>query len=809
MKEYIVTGMSCAACSVRVEKEVKKLENVKECSVNLLTNTMKVSGDFSDEEILYAVEKAGYGIKFKDTPKKEENIESKNNIIPSILILLVLMYISMGYTMFSFPLPRYLDKNPLSVAIIQMLLSLIIMIINKKFFINGYKGIVNKSPNMDSLVSLGSFASFIYSVAVVFYMTNLYVEGNVNLASHQLHELYFESAAMILVLITFGKMLESKSKKKTTDAINSLIKLAPKTAIVIREGKETKIDAKDILVGDIFIVKPGGIIPADGIVIDGSASVNESMLTGESIPVDKEKGDSVSQSTYNESGYLKCEAKKTGEDTLFFKIIKRVTEASNSKPPIAKVADKVSGIFVPIVILISVITFTIWYILNKDIGFSLARAISVLVISCPCALGLATPVAVMVGNGVGAKHGILFKNAQALEYTGKIKTVALDKTGTITKGKPEVTDIIPFNITDNELLSYAYSLEIKSEHPLAKAIIKKGQDYGITPLLTSDFKIHPGNGLKAVINSSIIRGGNAKYISQFTSLNNEILEITDKLSISGKTPLFFTKDNEFLGVIAVMDTVKDESISAIEELRNMGIKTIILTGDNLKTAQAIKNIVNADDVISDVLPDEKAQIIKKLMSKSKTAMVGDGINDAPALATADVGIAVGQGTDVAINTSDVVLIDSSLKNIPKLIKLSRKTLKTIYENLFWAFIYNIIGIPLAAGVFIPLYGLKLTPMFGAFAMSISSLFVVTNALRINNIKFNNKEKKIMEVTMKIEGMMCKHCEARVKKVLEELSAVSEAIVSHENSSAIVKMTEEIPFNKLKETVEAQGYKVID
>lgn len=815
--EYNISGMSCAACSQRVEKAVSSLPNVESCTVNLLTNSMNVSGTATDQEIIDAVIKAGYSASKKgesDNNFKKEETRSdetkalKRRIVSSLFFLVILMYFSMGNTMFGLPLPEFLSKNPLAICLIQMLLAIIVMIINKKFFISGFKGILNKSPNMDSLVALGSFSSFAYSLCILFYMTQLYVEGNITLANHQLHEVYFESAAMILTLITVGKTLESVSKKKTTDAINSLINLAPKTATVVRNGKEMVIPVKDIIKGDIFLVKPGESIPADGVIIEGHSAVNESALTGESIPVDKEIGDLVSQSTINEYGFLKCEAQKVGEETLFSKIIKTVNDASSSKAPIAKVADKVSGIFVPIVIIIAIITFFVWLGLGESVGFSLARAVSVLVISCPCALGLATPVAIMVGNGVGAKHGILFKNAQALEYTGKIKIIALDKTGTITKGKPEVTDIIPFSTNKEELLKYAYSLELKSEHPLAKAIIKKAQEDNITHFESEDFKILPGNGLSATINENKVYGGNLKFIEKFISADDKILNKANELSENGKTPLFFSKENVLLGIIAVTDTIREDSFFAIKELKQMGIKTVMLTGDNIKTALAVKKQVLVDEVIADVLPNDKASKILNLKSYGKTAMVGDGINDAPALISSDVGIAIGGGTDVAIETSDVVLLKNSLSDIPKLIKLSKKTLKIIHQNLFWAFIYNIIGIPLAAGVFIPFFNLKLNPMFGALAMSLSSFCVVTNALRLNNIKFSKKEKKKMEVKMNIEGMMCMHCEARVKKCLEEIDGVSEAIVSHEQNSATIKTTKEIPFDTLKKTVEAQGYKVI-
>lgn len=831
MEQYKVTGMSCAACSARVEKAVLKVPGVTSCSVSLLTNSMGVEGSYNTQDIIKAVENAGYGAEQKDNANNKKEIRKdtlddkdtsilKKRLLYSVTFLILLMYISMGHTMWGWPLPRFFDNNPLAIGLVQLLLTVIIIVINKKFFTSGFKGLVNRSPNMDTLVALGSGASFIYSTYVLFAMTDAYSKGNTVHAYHYLHDLYFESAAMILALITVGKMLEAYSKGKTTNALKSLINLAPETAIVLYGDEEKEIPVSEIKKGDIFIVKPGASIPADGIIIEGHCAVNESALTGESIPVDKGIGDCVSQATINQSGYIKCESSKVGEETMLSQIIKMVSDAAATKAPIAKVADKVSGVFVPIVITIAAVTLAVWLICGKPIGFALARSISVLVISCPCALGLATPVAIMVGNGIGAKNGILFKTAASLEQTGKIEIIALDKTGTITKGEPEVTDVIAFgNNTDDELIKTAYSLEIKSEHPLAGAIVKKAEELKIKALPSKDFKVFPGNGLSAVIDEAEVTGGSIKYISDKVNLTDEIKQKADELADNGKTPLLFLKNNEFIGIIAVMDIVKEDSADAIYQLKNMGIHTVMLTGDNEKTANAVRKITGIDEVIAGVLPSGKEEVIKSLKIRGKVAMVGDGINDAPALTSADIGVAIGAGTDVAIDSADIVLMKSRLSDVPAAIRLGRATLKNIYENLFWAFIYNIIGIPLAAGVWIPLFGLELNPMFGAAAMSLSSFCVVSNALRLNlinlrstkkdkKIKRKHKEEKKMEITMKIEGMMCGHCEARVKKCLEETEGVTEAIVSHENDSAVVKMSKEIPFEVLRKTVEDQGYKVI-
>ncbi len=809
--EFDIKGMSCAACSKRIEDAVNKIPAVETCSVNLITNSMTVSGNVETCEIIKAVENAGYEASLKGEIKKEvkeydESYEIKKRILVSLIFLVPLMYMSMGYNMFSCPLPYFLKTNPIAIALTQFVISSVILMINKKFFISGFKGLIRKAPNMDTLVAIGSSASFVYSTWQIFYMSSLYISGDFTTANKLLHNLYFESAAMILVLISVGKMLESRSKKKTLDAINSLNKLTPKTAVIIEDGKETTIPISDMKKGHIFVVRPGESIPADGVITEGFTSVNESALTGESIPIDKISGDSVSQATVNLSGFIKCKAVMVGEETLFSQIIKAVNDSAGTKAPIARVADKISGIFVPFILAISLITFIIWLILDMEFSFALTRAISVLVISCPCALGLATPVAITVGCGMGAKMGILFKNAQALEYTGKIKTVAFDKTGTLTKGKPKVTDIITFDIEEEKLLSYAYSLEIKSEHPYAKAICMYAKEKNTGLISSENFEMLPGSGVKATINNETVYGGSFKFISQKTDIDNNKKELVSALADAGKTPLFFIKENKLLGIIAVQDELRQESICAIKELKKFGIKTVIITGDNEKTATVIKNKVMTDSVYSEVLPTKKAEIIRELSKDGKIAMVGDGINDAPALMAADVGIAIGTGTDIAIDSSDVLLINNNLTNIIKLIKLSRKTLKIIYENLFWAFIYNILGIPLAAGVFIPITGWELTPMFGAMAMSISSVTVVTNALRIYN---NKKEKKKMEITMKIEGMMCMHCEARVKKVLEAYDGVTEAIVSHEKNLATIKADKDIPFETLKAIVENEGYKVID
>lgn len=828
LKQYNVTGMSCAACSARVEKAVSAVNGVTSCSVNLLTNSMGVEGTASESDIISAVEKAGYGAypKGAEKAKSNEDTESKeikamkNRLIWSSVFLVILMYFSMGYSMWGWYVPKFLDGNYIAVGIIQLLLTLIIMFINRKFFINGFKGVINRSPNMDTLVALGSGASFVYSLYALFAMTYAQMNGNTHHVMHLMHEFYFESSAMILTLITVGKTLEAHSKGKTTNALKSLINLAPKSAVIIRDGKEISVPVENIRKGDIFIVRSGENIAADGIIIDGTCAVDESALTGESIPADKSVGDYVSSGTINKSGFIKCEALKVGEETALSKIIRMVEDASATKAPVAKIADKVSGIFVPVVIGIAVITLIIWLIAGESFGFALARSISVLVISCPCALGLATPVAIMVGNGVGAKNGILFKTALALEETGKINTVVLDKTGTVTVGKPEVTDIIVLDgFSENEFLSSAVSIEKKSEHPLALAIIKKAEEIGINPEEVTDFKVFAGNGLSAVMNNSEISGGNLDFISSKVTVPQKFKSISEKLSEQGKTPMFFCKDNTFMGIIAVADVIKEDAPQAISELHNMGMRVVMLTGDNERTAKAIANQVGADEVIAGVLPDGKESVIRNLKKSGKVAMVGDGINDAPALARADIGIAVGNGTDIAIDSADVVLMKSHAVDIPASIRLSRKTLKNIHENLFWAFIYNIIGIPLATGVFIPIFELKLNPMFGAFAMSISSFCVVSNALRLNLFDIYNsaKDKKIkskserksfsMQKTIKIEGMMCGHCEATVKKTLEAVSGVESAEVSHEKGTAVVELNTAVSDDILKKAVEDKDYTV--
>lgn len=818
MKQFDVHGMSCAACSARVEKAVSGLDGVTSCSVNLLTNSMAVEGYATEQEIIAAVENAGYGAQPKNSVKKQSADNSDNalkdketptlkkRLLASVIFLIILMYISMGHMMWGFSLPEILSQNHLAIALIQMILSAIVMIINQRFFINGFKGLIRKSPNMDTLVALGSGASFVWSVYEIFKMT----------ASHaaDIHNLYFESAAMILTLITVGKMLEARSKGKTTDALKSLMNLAPKTATVIRNGKETNVEVSLVQKGDVFIVKSGESIPVDGVVFEGTASVDESALTGESIPADKAEGDSVSAATICKSGYIKCRATRVGEDTTISQIIKTVSDAAASKAPIAKIADKVSGIFVPIVITIAVAATAIWLFAGESFAFALARGISVLVISCPCALGLATPVAIMVGSGVGAKNGILFKSAVSFEETGRIKTVVLDKTGTVTKGEPTVTDIIPENADEKELISLACSLEIKSEHPLASAIIQKAEEVKIEALETEDFEVHAGNGLKAKIGDSEIAGGNLAYISTLSDVSENLKASASDLSESGKTPLFFSKDGKAIGIIAVADTIKDDSPKAVEELKQMGIRVVMLTGDNEKTAKAIGNAAGINEVIAGVLPNGKESVIRSLKENGKVAMVGDGINDAPALTAADIGIAIGAGSDIAIDVADVVLMKSRLTDAVAAIRLSKATLRNIRQNLFWAFIYNIIGIPLAAGAFISLFGWELNPMFGAAAMSISSFCVVSNALRLNLAKIyktkkNKKSKEIkpMKKTMKIEGMMCCHCEARVKKTLEAVPEVEAAEVSHENGTAIVILNAEISDGALKAVVEAQDYKV--
>ena len=834
MTQYKVTGMSCAACSTRVEKAVSKLDTVSSCSVNLLTNSMNVEGSASEQEIIAAVENAGYHASVMGTdkadskPSQEDFFKDtqtpalKRRLWYSLLFLIILMYFSMGHAMFGFPLPAFLEDNYVACGIIQLLLCTIIMVINQKFFISGTNAILHKAPNMDTLVALGSGASYIYSIYALFAMTDAQKNGDFALAASYLHEFYFESAAMILALITVGKMLEAHSKGKTTNALKSLLELKPKTATVIRNEQELTISADEIQLNDIFIVKSGESFPTDGIIIEGHCAVNESALTGESIPVDKKMQDNIYAATLNQSGYVKCQATKTSADTALSQIIQMVSDAAASKAPIAKIADKVSGIFVPAVITIAVITAIVWLLCGQSAGYALARAISVLVISCPCALGLATPVAIMVGNGVGAKNGILFKNASSLEETGKIEIIALDKTGTITTGEPEVTDIIPAcGMTKESLLSLAYSLECKSEHPLATAIVKKAEQDRHTLQESSAFETFPGNGIKATIQDHTALGGNEAFLTKHLKLPNEARTAATQLAKQGKTPLFFAYDSQYAGIIAVADSIKDDSPAAIKELQNMGLHVVMLTGDNAHTANAIQKVTGVDEVISGVLPSGKEAVISQLKKKGKTAMVGDGINDAPALTSADIGIAIGAGTDVAIDAADIVLMKSSLSDVPAAIRLSRATLKNIHENLFWAFIYNVIGIPLAAGVWIPLFGLTLNPMFGAAAMSLSSFCVVTNALRLNlcnirssakDVKYKKqnrkKEKQQMEKTLKIEGMMCPHCEATVKKTLESIDGVSEAVVSHEAGTATVTLTADVADEVLKKAVEDQGYQVL-
>lgn len=833
MKKYNVTGMSCAACVSRVEKAVSKVEGVTECSVSLLTNSMTVEGDASDSSIISAVSAAGYGASVfgknnskentaGDSLKDTETPKLKKRLIASLGFLIVLMYVSMGHMMWGWPMPSFFDGNHVAMGLLQLLLSAVIMVINQRFFISGFKALIKRSPNMDTLVALGSSAAFIYSTYALFAMTDAQVKGNAEAVMSYMHEFYFESAAMILTLITVGKMLEARSKGKTTDALKGLMKLAPDTASVIRDGEEITVPAKEVKKGDIFVVRPGENIPVDGIVIKGESAVDESALTGESIPVDKAQGDGVCAGTINTSGFIECEATKVGEDTTLSNIIRLVSDAAATKAPIAKVADKVSGIFVPAVITIALITIAVWLICGQTVGFALARGISVLVISCPCALGLATPVAIMVGSGVGAKNGILFKTAVSLEETGKAKIVALDKTGTITKGEPKVTDIIPNDgMSKDELLSYAYSLEIKSEHPLAKAIVMYAEDSNAKADELTGFEALPGNGLKANYNGKTLYGGSLSFISKISDVTKDIMRKADELSNAGKTPLLFSLDKKLLGIIAVADTIKEESSEAVSQLKNMGIKVVMLTGDNEKTARRIGDEAGVDEVVAGVLPDEKEGVIKRLKENGKVIMVGDGINDAPALTSADIGIAIGAGADVAIDAADVVLMKSELTDVPTAIRLSKKVLKNIHENLFWAFIYNVIGIPIAAGVFIAAFGLKLNPMFAAAAMSLSSVCVVTNALRINFFKAHKTERsgenqtvnvksevKSMEKTMKIEGMMCSHCEAAVKKALMSVEGVTNAVVSHETASAVVTLDGDVSNEVLKKAVEDKEYTVV-
>ena len=852
MEQYTVTGMSCAACSARVEKAVKAVPGVTSCSVSLLTNSMGVEGTASASAIVKAVQEAGYGASPKaaaaETPSAEldaladhETPRLKKRLIASLVFLAVLMYFSMGHMMWGWPLPHWFDGNHVAMGLVQLLLAGIVMVINQKFFISGFKGLLHRAPNMDTLVALGSSASFLWSTYALFAMTRAQVDGNDVLVMHYMMELYFESAAMILTLITVGKMLEARSKGKTTDALKSLMKLAPQTATLLREGAEVTVPIAQVKKGDLFVVRPGENIPVDGLVLEGSSAVNESALTGESIPVDKAAGDKVSAATTNQSGFLKCEATRVGEDTTLAQIIRMVSDAAATKAPIAKIADTVSGFFVPAVITIAVVTTIVWLLLGRELGYALARGISVLVISCPCALGLATPVAIMVGNGLGARNGILFKTAASLEAAGRTQIVALDKTGTITSGEPRVTDILPAEgVSESELLTLAASLEQKSEHPLAKAVLAYAETETIACPDVTDFAALPGNGLSARLDGMEIYGGNAEFIATKASVPAELQAEAARLAAEGKTPLFFGGAGRLMGVIAVADTLKEDSPRAIRELQNMGIRVVMLTGDNQRTADAIGRQAGVDEVIAGVLPDGKEAVIRRLQESGKVAMVGDGINDAPALTRADTGIAIGAGTDVAIDAADVVLMNSRLSDVPAAIRLSRATLRNIHENLFWAFIYNIIGIPLAAGVFIP-FGLTLNPMFGAAAMSLSSFCVVSNALRLNLFDLHStkhdrkpksaalpaapvqpaaaentaepvsapvvKEDNAMKKTLHVEGMMCGHCEARVKKALEALPAVDEAVVSHEAGTAIVTLNAEVSDADLKKAVEDQDYKV--
>ena len=856
MKQYTVTGMSCAACSARVEKAVSKVDGVTSCSVSLLTNSMGVEGSATDAQIVEAVEQAGYGASPKGTATESENDKAnnsleqlkaaqdalvdretpklRNRLIASLIFLVVLMYFSMGHMMWGWPLPKFFNGNHVAMGLLQLLLTVAVMVINQKFFISGFKGLIHGAPNMDTLVALGSAASFGYSVYALFAMTAAQVNGDMDAVMSYMHEFYFESAAMILALITVGKMLEAHSKGKTTDALKSLMQLAPKTATVVRDGVEQEISVDAVKKGDIFVVRPGENIPVDGEIIDGTTAVNESALTGESIPVDKQPKDAVSAATVNQSGFIKCRATRVGEDTTLSQIIQMVSDAAATKAPIAKIADRVSGVFVPAVITIAIITIIAWLIAGENVGFALARGISVLVISCPCALGLATPVAIMVGNGKGAKSGILFKTAASLEATGRTQIVALDKTGTITSGEPKVTDIVPdetfFEETGNHagaLLAIAASVEAKSEHPLAKAIMERAKTDEIAVAEVTDFSAVVGNGLTAILAGKMIKAGNLAFVSKFVKVSDDMRAKAVEFSKEGKTPLFFAADDRLCGIIAVADTIKEDSPEAVRQLKNMGIRVVMLTGDNEQTANAIGKQAGVDEVIAGVLPDGKEAVIRKLKKQGRVAMVGDGINDAPALTRADMGIAIGAGSDVAIDAADVVLMKSRLIDVPAAVRLSRATLTNIHENLFWAFFYNVIGIPLAAGLWYPLLGWKLNPMFGAAAMSLSSFCVVTNALRLNlcrvydpkhdrkatpdrknkTNKPNESEEKSMTKTMNIEGMMCGHCEARVKKALEALDAVSEAVVSHESGTAVVTLSSDISDEKLKETVEAEDYKV--
>ena len=871
MEQYNVTGMSCAACSARVEKAVSKVPGVTSCSVSLLTNSMGVEGTASSDEIIRAVQDAGYGASLKGASGQqisasvaEEALEDhetpvlKRRLIASIGFLLVLMYFSMGHMMWGWPLPAWFDGNHVAMGLVQLLLAGIIMVINQKFFISGFKSLWHRAPNMDTLVALGSMASFVWSVYALFAMTRAQVDGDSAAVMNYMMEFYFESAAMILTLITVGKMLEARSKGKTTDALKGLMKLAPKTAVVVRDGQEATVPIEQVRKGDIFVVRPGENIPVDGVILEGNSAVNESALTGESIPVDKNPGDAVSAATVNQSGFIRCEATRVGEDTTLSQIIKMVSDAAATKAPIAKIADRVSGVFVPAVISIAIVTTVIWLLVGRPFGFALARGISVLVISCPCALGLATPVAIMVGNGMGAKNGILFKTAVSLEEAGKIQIVALDKTGTITKGEPQVTDLVPAEgISEKELLTYAYALEKKSEHPLAKAILARAEEQQITTQEVSDFQALPGNGLRAVLNNEVLTGGSMKFISNQVSITPELILEAEKLAGEGKTPLLFTKNGKLIGMIAVADVMKEDSPRAVKELQNMGIRVVMLTGDNERTAKAIGAQAGVDEVIAGVLPDGKESVIRSLKEKGKVAMVGDGINDAPALTRADIGIAIGAGTDVAIDAADVVLMKSQLSDVPAAIRLSRATLRNIHENLFWAFFYNVIGIPLAAGVWIPIFGWTLNPMFGAAAMSLSSFCVVTNALRLNlfkvhdaskdkkikqntaelhvtadtenknmtnedadccsteihdrkdqeNIKVNKENNGMTTITVNVTGMMCGHCEAHVNKAIKEAFGVEDVVSSHEKGTTVIQATQKLDEDKIREVIKEAGYEV--
>lgn len=847
MKQYTVNGMTCAACAARVEKAVSKVPGVDSCSVSLLTNSMGVEGEASERAVIAAVTDAGYGAELKggkasvslgndDVLADHETPRLKKRLIASVAVLIVLMYFSMGHMMWNWPVPAFFHENHVAMGILQMLLAGIIMVINQKYFISGFKAAINLSPNMDTLVAMGSSVSYLYSIWALFAMSGAQVAGGSDAAAVYMHEFYFETAAMILTLITVGKMLESRSKGKTTDALKSLMKLAPKNATVIKNGIEEVVPVDKVNKGDIFVVRPGENIPVDGVVLEGSSAVNEAALTGESIPVDKETGDNVSAATINQSGFIRCQATRVGEDTTISQIIQMVSDAAATKAPIAKIADKVSGVFVPVVISIALITFIGWLIAGENVGSALSYGIAVLVISCPCALGLATPVAIMVGNGVGAKNGILFKTAASLEAAGKIQIVALDKTGTITAGEPDVTDIIPVAAKDaNELLEIAYALERKSEHPLAKAVLKKAEELNISPREVTDFAAVAGNGLSAKSGGQVLVGGNYKFISEQISVSDTVKDRCDKLASEGKTPMFFGRGSELMGIIAVADVIKEDSPKAVLELKNMGIHVVMLTGDNERTAKAIGRQAGVDEVVAGVLPDGKEEVIRVLKEHGKVAMAGDGINDAPALTRADIGIAIGAGTDVAIDAADIVLMKNRLIDVPAAIRMSRAALRNIHENLFWAFFYNMIGIPLAAGLFVTFTGWKLNPMFGAAAMSLSSVCVVTNALRLNLFKLydagkdkknrknkkrisvsiisgdavNDKEENIMIRTMKIKGMMCSHCENHVKKALEELNGVEHAEVSAESGTAVVTLTSDIPDDTLRAAVESQDYEVIE